>query len=76
MRRIVALGALGTAVLCATASPVYAAAPGARPGPGPGPVARLAAPAEATLCHGETKSLPVVSQYSGVIEGACGALVR
>ncbi|MFC4516978.1 MULTISPECIES: hypothetical protein [Streptomyces] len=74
MRRIVALGVLGTAVLCATASPAHAARPGAKPEPVP--LGRLAAPAEATLCHGETKSLPVVSQYSGVIQSACGALSR
>ncbi|MEU3355973.1 hypothetical protein [Streptomyces sp. NPDC037389] len=72
MRRIVALGVLGTAVLCATASPAHAAGPGA----GPDPVVQLAAPAEAVLCHGETKSLPVVSQYSGVLRSACGALPR
>ncbi|MCC3779293.1 hypothetical protein [Streptomyces sp. UNOB3_S3] len=73
MRRILALGVLGTAVLCATASPAHAAG---RPGDGPVPVAQLAAPAEATLCHGETKNLPVVSQYSGVVQSVCGALPR
>ncbi len=67
MKQLITLSALGAAVL-GTAAPAHAAGAGEALDP----VWTLAASAESTVCRQNYSGLPVVSQYAGVVAGACG----